>query len=186
MPRKRPHRRSSLFMTSPLHQITMSFTAEEDRMLLRISTTEKSEYQLWLTRRFVKVLWKALIQTLERDPDLKKSLLPEVKDAMMSMRHQEAVNASEFEKPHIETNRDLTSNSGPLLVTNGTVTPLKPGLTQLAFNTADGKGVNFSLNDKLLHALCHLIISTSQKAEWGLDLMIGDPAVVVPKQGSIH
>ena len=44
-------------MTSPLHQMTMSFSAEDDRLLLRLSTRDMTEYQLWLTRRFVKVLW---------------------------------------------------------------------------------------------------------------------------------
>jgi hypothetical protein len=43
-------------MTSALHQITMSHSAEDERLLLRISTTEKNEFRFWLTRRFVQVL----------------------------------------------------------------------------------------------------------------------------------
>ncbi len=169
-----------------LHQITMSFSPEEDRILLRISTTDGSEYQLWLTRRFIRVLWGALLQTLERDPELKKAVMPEVKDAIMGMRHQEALASSDFEQPHQDGKRNLTSNTGPLIVTGGTVTPMKNGTTRLTFATADGKGINFSLDEKLLHATCHLIISTTQKAEWDLDLMIGDPTVIAADKSVIH
>ena len=74
----------------------MSFSPEEDRMLLRISTTDESEYHLWLTRRFIKVLWAALLKTMERDSQLQKTLLPGVRDAIMGMRHQEAIAASDL------------------------------------------------------------------------------------------
>ena len=51
----------------------MIYSSEQDRILLRISTAEKSEYQLWLTRRFIKVLWGALMITMEKDTELKKT-----------------------------------------------------------------------------------------------------------------
>ena len=63
-------------MTAALHQLTMTYAAEQDRMLLRIGTGENTEYQLWLTRRFVKVMWGALIQTMERDPEMNRDLMP--------------------------------------------------------------------------------------------------------------
>ena len=44
----------------------MSYSAEQDRLLLRVGTTDKKEYQLMLTRRFVRVLWAALIKVLEK------------------------------------------------------------------------------------------------------------------------
>jgi hypothetical protein len=43
-------------MPSALHQITMSYSAEQDRLLLHVGTTDKKEYKLMLTRRFVRVL----------------------------------------------------------------------------------------------------------------------------------
>ncbi len=173
-------------MSATLHQITMTFNAEEDRMLLRISTKDGSEYQLWLTRRFVKVLWGALMNSMEQNPDLKKTLQPEIKDAVMGMRHQEAIATSNFEKPHDEVKRNLTSNTCPLLVTGGTVTPLKSGVTKLNFTTTDGQGINFTLEENLLHAVCHIIITSSQKAEWGLDLTVGDPTIISADRSKIH
>jgi len=173
-------------MNAPLHQITMTFSAEEDRMLLRIGTAEQSEYQMWLTRRFIKVLWSALIKVLEKDPDLRKDLLPDAREAVMAMQHQEALQTSDFGTTHAEGNRNLTSNTGPLLVVGGSVSPVNPELTRLSFNTDNGMAINFSLNQQLVHAFCHLIITTSVKAEWDLDLAVGDPAVVAADKSKVH
>jgi len=122
-------------MTSALHQITMSHSAEDERLLLRISTTEKNEFRFWLTRRFVQVLWPALITAIEQE-DLKgkRDLMPAAKKAVMAMQHQQAVGASDFTYKHDEDSKNLTPD--PLLVVGGSVTPGKTGLTALVLKTA--------------------------------------------------
>ena len=87
-------------MPSALHQITMSYSAEQDRLLLRVGTTDKKEYQLMMTRRFVRVLWAALIKVLGSQPDLKRDLMPKVKKAVMAMEHQKALSGADFSRTH--------------------------------------------------------------------------------------
>ena len=48
-----------------LHQIRIDYHQEQDRLLLRISTDEGSELRFWLTRRFVKSMWPALMTLAE-------------------------------------------------------------------------------------------------------------------------
>ncbi len=169
-------------MSGPLRQLTLTYDPSEDRMLMRIATAENTEYQLWLTRRFIKVLWGALMQTMDRNPEISERVTqPTVRDAVKAMQHQEAVQTSDFSQPHTEGNVNLTSNTGPLLVTGGQVKPLSPDNTVLAMKTATGNGVQFALNKKLLHALCHMMITSAQKADWELDLSVGDPRVLVPE-----
>jgi len=170
-------------MSGPLKQLTMTYDPSQDRMLMRIATAENTEYQLWLTRRFVRVLWGALMQTMDRNPKISEHAdKPAVKDAVKGMQHQEAVQSSDFSQPHTEGNVNLTSNSGPLLVTGGQVKPVSEDNTVLAFKTDDGKGVQFALNQKLLHALCHMMSTSAGKAEWNLGLQVGDPQVLVPER----
>jgi len=172
-------------MSGPLKQLTMTYDPSQDRMLMRIATAENTEYQLWLTRRFVRVLWGALMQTMDRNPVISEHAdKPAVKDAVKGMQHQEAVQSSDFSQAHTEGNVNLTSNSGPLLVTGGQVKLVNADNTVLAFKTADGDGVQFGLNQKLLHALCHMMITSSEKAEWDLRLQVGDPQVLVPEGSS--
>ncbi len=155
-------------------------------MLLRIGTSEQSEYKLWLTRRFVRVLWGALMKIMEKDADLKKDLLPEVRDAVLAMEHQEAVQTADFAQTHAEDNRDLTSNTGPLLVKGGALTPIKDGLIQLKLDTDNGTSINVSLNKQLMHAFCHMTITSTFKADWDLNLSVGDPALVSADNTKVH
>ncbi|MBT7251272.1 MAG: hypothetical protein HN877_18985 [Rhodospirillaceae bacterium] len=174
-------------MSSPLHQLTMTYSPEQDRVLLRIATREKTEYQLWMTRRFVRVMCGALIQTMEKNPEMAADLLPDVKDAVLAMEHQESIQSSDFSQSHSEETTNLTSNTGPLLVTGGNVKTVNPDLTRINLKTDNGMNIEFGLNKQLLHALCHMMITSAQKADWDLELAVGDPQVVVPESsGVVH
>ncbi len=168
-------------MAGSLHQMTMTYVAEQDRLMFRVSTTDDIEYQMWFTRRFVGVLWGALRQTMERNPDLRDDMTRDVKDAILGMEHQEAVQQADFSQEHKKDNTNLTSNTGPLLVVGGAVTPGEGELTGIKFSTKDGTEVRFNLNKQLLHAFCHLMVSTAVRAEWSLDLSLGDANVVLPE-----
>jgi len=168
-------------MTSALHQMTMSFSPEDDRLLFRVSTTDRTEYRLWFTRRFVRVLWGALMSVLEKEPDLKRALEPKAKRAVMAMQHHEAVDAADFSKQHDEDGfRDLTGSDGPALVVGGSVNPIEGGGANLVMKTLSGAEYTFALNTNLVHALCRLLIETTLKAEWDLGLAVGDALVVTP------
>ena len=204
-------------MTSPLHQLTMTYSPEQDRVMLRIGTKENTEYQLWMTRRFIRIMWRALIKIMESDPNLakdqepkeqvtenrmgrdqapkdraKKEQLPndqapEVKDAIMAMQHQELIQNSDFSQKHAKGNVNLMASTGALLVIGGQVRPVNEERTRINLKTDKGTGIEFFLNKKLLHALCHMIIKSAHRAQWDLDLAVGDPNVMVPADASqIH
>ncbi|MDA1091063.1 MAG: hypothetical protein O3A85_12220 [Proteobacteria bacterium] len=165
-------------MTGALHQITMSYLAEDDRLLMRVSTTDKSEFHFLLTRRFVKVLWPALMTVIEKeDAGTKQNLMPAARKAVAAMKHQEAIEESDFTQAHEEDAKTLTA--APLLVTGGSVHPGKKGVTGLVFKTKAKAEIKISLDKNLLHALCRLLIETTMKAGWNLGLVVGDAAAVM-------
>ncbi|WNJ98685.1 hypothetical protein L2D14_12490 [Thalassospiraceae bacterium LMO-JJ14] len=169
---------------SALHQLTMSYMPEEDRILFRLATKDKKEYRLFLTRRFIHVLWGALKQSFEKDQELAKFVDKDVQEAVLGMKHQEAVQSTDFDTPAAEDTVDTTSNSGPLLVIGGKIHPGEK-ITGVTFKTADGADIRFNLNEQLMHAFCHLIVTTSLKADWKLDLALGKSNVVVPKGDAV-
>lgn len=167
-------------MTSALHQLTMSYVPEQDRILFRLSTKDKKEYRLFLTRRFIQVLWGALKQSFEKDQELAKYVDKGVQDAVLGMKHQEALQSTDFDTPAVSDAVDTTSNSGPLLVVGGKIHPGEK-ITGVSFKTIDGSDIRFNLNEQLMHAFCHLIVTTSLKADWKLNLSLGEGSnVVVP------
>jgi hypothetical protein len=169
-----------------LHQMTMSFSPQEDRLLLKVSTTAKTEIHLWLTRRFTQVLWNALMQAVEKNPDIRPDLEPKAREAVKAMQHQEAVQAVDLSQKHDEKKENKPITEKPLLVTGGKV-EADGKLVKLTFLTAENQEINMALNKELLHALCHLMMRLSATAEWGLDLAVGDGNVVVPEgQHMVH
>ena len=193
-------------MTRILHQLTLTYSAEQDRIMLRISTKENNEYQLWLTRRFVRAIWKGLLKAIERDPILSRGLMPKVKKAVMAMEHQKSIQDSDFSQKHKTDNinatpeiargllpkhskgkTNLTSGEETLLVTGAQVKPVDKNLTRIKLKTEANTVIEFSLNKKLLHALCHMMVNSTQKAGWDLNFAIGDPQVILPRDANqIH
>ena len=60
---------------------------------------------------------------------------------------------------HAKGNVNLMANTGALLVIGGQVKPVNEDRTRINLRTDKGTGIEFFLNKKLLHALCHMIIS---------------------------
>tara|TARA_R110002073_G_scaffold10218_1_gene49734 strand:- start:506 stop:1075 length:570 start_codon:yes stop_codon:yes gene_type:complete len=177
--------------------MTVTYVPTEDRMMLRIATSEKTEYRLWLTRRFVATLWPALGGQLAQTADL-SGLRPQsttseppagaseapppppavptkVRDAVLGMEHQAAVQESDFSRKHDEDTVDLTANTGPMIVTGAKVKPWDGKKLVLGFQTSNDMNVTVTLDKKLLHGFCHMVATTVQKAEWGLALTVGEP-----------
>ena len=109
---------------------------------------------------------------------VKKDLIPEVHDAILAMQHQEALQTSDFNQTHAIDNRDWTLNTGPLLIKGGTLAAEGPRVTGLNLNLENNMAVKVSLNNKLMHAFCHMTISTFFWAEWELSMAVGDPGVI--------
>ncbi len=84
---------------SALHQLSMSYMPEQDRILFRLATKDKKEYRVLLTRRFVHVLWGALRQTFEKETELAEILDKDVQEAVLGMKHQEAIQNTDFDTP---------------------------------------------------------------------------------------
>ena len=172
--------------TAGLHQIGVTYDAVQDRMVLRVSSTDKSEWRLALTRRFVRLLWQTLVGILEKHPDIRADLMPRVKEAMLAMYHQAAVQNADVGRAFAEDNRDLTSNTGPQLVTAARVKAVGDNHTELHFRTIAGTDLRFTIDKNGLHAFCHLLVKCAVGAEWNLPLAIGDAATVAPSGERVH
>lgn len=185
-------------MTSRLHQMTVKYVPQEDRLLLRVATSEKTEYRMWLTRRFVATLWPALGGQLAQTADLAgvvrpavaaagaastpppPPVSPKVRDAVLGMEHQAAIQESDFSRKHDEDTVDLTGNTGPMIITGAKVKPWDGKHLVMSLQTDDKRNVTVTLDKKLLHGFCHMVATTVHKADWGLTLTVGEPVVPPP------
>lgn len=53
-------------MNDKLHQINVTYSNKQDRLLLRITTTAGDEFRIWLTRRFTTLLFSILGKEMDK------------------------------------------------------------------------------------------------------------------------
>lgn len=164
-------------MSDSLYQMTAEYAKVHDRILFRVSTKKRFEYRVWLTRRLVKDLWGVAVKSFESEPEVvQQAHQPRVKEAVMSMKHQEAVQSGNFSRkrdtktvkpPEIKQNQ-------PLLAVAATIKRTDKEAIRLTFHTIERKVVNLNLTDEMLHAVCHILQQAADRAGWDLQLSVGD------------
>ncbi len=169
-------------MADPLYQMTAEYVKVQDRIVFRVSTRNRIEYRVWLTRRLVKGLWGVAIKAFELEPEVaQQSNQPGVKKAVMSMKHQEAVQSGDFSRKHdVKTVKSpQIEQNHPLLAISAEIGRTDKETIRLTFHTAERKNVSLNLTSEMLHAVCHLLQKATDKAGWDLKLSVGDAGSVV-------
>ncbi|MDX1528102.1 MAG: hypothetical protein R3337_05705, partial [Gammaproteobacteria bacterium] len=99
-----------------LHQIQIRFVPREDRILLRIRTTDSSEFRFWLTRRYVKLLWPVVVKMLKADRRVQLQPNAEAKSAVLSFRHEKVIKEGDFSTKYKEDAAELPLGESPLVL----------------------------------------------------------------------
>lgn len=163
-----------------IHQIQMVYDKVQDRILLRLSTSERAEFRFWMTRRYVKLLWDILLKMLERDP-VAAQLDEKLRRTLMGFQHERAVRAGEFGRQFEERLNTLPLGEAPLLLTRITAKQSSDAQQVLCLNPEQGQGVDLGVNAELLHMISKLVVDAVAQSDWDLKLSI-DPDFAVPPQ----
>lgn len=170
---------SSRFMN--IHQIQLVYNAQEDRILLRILSTERAEFRFWLTRRYVKLLWSILLKMLERDPSAAMHADENVRRTMLGFQHENVVRGGEFAKPFEEGVSVMPLGANPVLLSR--ISGKQPGQQQqlLCLHPEQGQGIDLGVNAGLLHMISKLLVDAVAQSDWDIKLAI-DPDFALPPQ----
>jgi hypothetical protein len=174
-----------------LHQINATYLPEEDRILLRLTTTGGAEFRCWLTRRYLLRLWPMMIQTIER---LSSAGLPPAcsDDPALRARMARQAHAPLTSKLDMKTEfsggQQFPAGTAPLLMTRITQQTRGPGQQLLRLEPARGEGLDIVLDELLAHTLLRLLSEAVARADWGIDTGMpvapaGEPA---PRPEQLH
>ena len=161
-----------------IHQLSVTYLAEQDRILVRINTAAAEEMRLWLTRRLMLGLWPLLSKLLTKhllkleaagtsldtaDEDLKKMLA--------DFRKEEFLKHADFETPYQEGQAQLPLGEDPLLVTDVDASPLPNGRLRLSFNerppnAEEPRSFQMEMEPKLMQGLMHLLEQALARSQW--------------------
>lgn len=162
-----------------LHQLKIEFDAEQDRLLMRVSTASSEEALLWLTRRCTIRLWPLLVGFAEAEPEIAaRSADPMTKRALFEFQHEKALSQATFSKAYEDAPRARPLGDTPLLVARLQRRKSDDGKMVLGLLPAEGQGIFLTLDAPLLHGLMKLLQRTIEKAEWGFVLKL--PTSVPP------
>lgn len=155
-----------------LHQLRLDYSAEQDRLLLRISTDDGKEVLLWLTRRCVSLLWALLVDMAQSSPRIALQSNPAARAALLGLEHEQALRGADFSRPYDETARDRPLGAEPLLVARVTGAKDAKGGHVLSLAQVSGQQIDVTLDERLLHAFCRLLQKVVGTTEWDLTLSL--------------
>lgn len=161
-----------------IHQLSVTYLREQDRVLVRINTTEREEMRLWLTRRLMTGLWpllsKLLTEHLLKLEAAGTSLAAadeQLKKMLADFRKEEFLQHADFDTPYAEEQDKLPLGEEPLLVTDVDLSPLANGRLQMSFNErppgADTpRSFQVELDPKVTQGLVHLLEQALVQSQW--------------------
>ncbi len=155
-----------------LEQIRIDFIPEQDRLLMRLASADRSEVLLWLTRRCVRLLWPLLIKMTESAPYIAQQPLPEARQALLGMQREQALSKANFSRPYATENRDRPLGAEPLVVARLNTGRNQQGKHVVMLLPQQGQGVTLALEDTLLHGLCKLLQDVVAKTDWDIALAV--------------
>lgn len=170
-----------------IQQIQLKFVAVEDRLLLRVSSTDELEFRFWMTRRFVNLIWPALQKALSETPRIQTQPSSEVKKEILAFEHEKAVSDSDFKTPFKETPKTLPLGDQPILLAKMQMRRNDAGAMIMALAPEQGQGIDLALNTGLLHSLTELISNAARIAEWDLSTTVGEGSLTaVPDNVTVN
>lgn len=155
-----------------IHQIQVRYDEVQDRILMRLSTTDQCEYRFWLTRRFVKRLWKMLVKML--DAASSQQLGADARRAVLEMQQESVAQQSDFSKRFEEGSRRLPLGEDPVLIAKAKSKQRDDGIQLLSLHPRQGYGIDLTLDGKLLHLLLKLLREAVLSTDWDVSLVLGD------------
>lgn len=154
-----------------LEQFSASFVSEQDRLLLRVRSSDDAEYRFWITRRYLALLWPMLMKMADAFSSRKAPGDPLTRNTLAELAHGEAVSKADFGSAYQDGSL-FPLGEEPILLTRITVRPLEGNTQTLTLLPQQGQGINLELDERLVHVLARLLQEAAKAAEWGLTLNV--------------
>lgn len=162
-----------------IRQIQVSHDAPEDRLLMKIATLDNEEILVAITRRFLRQLWLPLMNLLRpylaSTPLYTDSLTASSQGEIWQKRPAESrigqsFDAASFDHPYCNEAATYPFGTTPLLVVKAKLVSSTTGASQLILTDAEEHNISVHTDPDLLHGLCAMLRSVSDKADWKLHL----------------
>lgn len=164
-----------------IHQVSISYVQEQDRMMLRINGKDGGELRAWLTRRLAMALLPVLDRTAAQQikqiatPAEAPASLDDKRGQLLTAFEKEAsLRSGDFKTPYRDQPglpADLPLGPEPLLLTEVKVTPMPNGqLRMQLFEKLPGQEAvrhfQVMMDAPLSNGLLHLLHQSIRASQW--------------------
>ena len=142
-----------------LHQLNVTYSNKEDRLMLRVTTQLGNEYRVWMTRRFTNLLFNVLKKEMDRHGG--------VVTVAASKQTRQMFDAGAFNKPfEHEKTVSLPLGEQGFLAYGIKSHDSQGDVLVLELLPEKGQGITLNLNKTLLYMLYNLLSQGIVRAEW--------------------
>jgi hypothetical protein len=162
-----------------LRQLSISYQPEQDRILVRINTSDQHELQFWFTRRLtlgLVPLFDRIVTTHailgEAPPNTPMAATdPIARKAIAEFARAETLRTADFSTPYRTPEARQPVFTSPLLVTDITLTPLAGAQMRMRCveKLSDqplARQFELALSQQLTHAFMHLLERALRASQW--------------------
>ena len=155
-----------------LKQMNVGYDRAQDRILLRLSTDQDTEYRMWLTRRMLIGMWPGLVGLVQNTPMARQQSDPEAKKAVMEFQREQALRQATFDAPYEGDKLAPAIPGEPFLVWGIQMRGAEGGGHDINFLPKEGQGVHVRLQDSMLHAFVKLLQDVARVTDWNVSLAL--------------
>ncbi len=163
-----------------VRQLSINYLPEQDRILVRVNTSDNHELQYWLTRRLALGLMPLLDRIVTEHAALAggpatthmaAADLP-AKKAMADFARAESMRSADFSTPYKTPETGQPLFDSPLLITDISIAPLAGAqmrmncTEKLSGNTQTVRRFELALSQQLSHAFLHLFERAVDASQW--------------------
>jgi len=175
-------------MANHIKQLNVTFMAAEDRILLRLNTTGKEEFRIWLTRRIVRTLARGLGGAERRLLGLENPesgyVAPGARAIQEFQREARTANV-DFGERFEDKAGEYPFGADPVLA-SGCEVQLEGENASVALVLGNKRTLNFVLDVGGIHGTLAMLQKAVAHSDWDLGLELDSPAPPVVGQAGFH
>ena len=156
-------------MNGAISQMQLLYNPEEDRILFRVNTTTSQEFRFWITRRYAALMFRALREHIDHDPDISAQESPTAREAVRSFKQEAAVKSANFREQFRDDPEEMPLGQDALLAYRLTYR-IEDGVLTMGIQPRSGQGITMAINQQINSSLSQLLAAAVRKAEWNLVL----------------
>jgi len=164
-----------------VQQLNLSYSSEQDRLLLKVGLSDQTEILLWLTQRISRMIWQLLgkeshLPNVTVQPIVQSNVPPQQAVQQFNEEVQAVQTLQKLDFSTAYQPRKETLHSGGLLIKEVLmVTVHATGQQALEMQSVDGFNIRLNLTQETILAICNMLQLSVKEAAWQLNFAPTEP-----------